>query len=359
MKYRAFIIGMVTVALAACGGGNGAGKMTPKQVFDRASPATVELHGNSGGEESGGTGFIYDAGKGLILTNAHVVQGLTTLKARLNDQSDVPVRVLGINPCEDVAVLTFTQPQSNLKQIPLGDSSTVQSADDVTALGYPASYSDPTHEKIVFTSGVVQTPDVAASPDDSLPKYSSTIQHSATINYGNSGGPLLNDKGQVVGINTLTNLGTGEQPVQGQFYAISINHVKPLLSTLASGKDENNAGWILYPVSQLKMTDTFKSLDLGGSADAEKAQQLIDKNKINGMFVWSVDENSPAEKANLGTGDLIADIKGTPVSTMAQVCDILQSAPPGETLKTEGVYIVSNQPQQPFGQAWEADLVIK
>ncbi|KJY32162.1 trypsin [Streptomyces katrae] len=323
--------------------------LSAKEIYERAAPATVHIIGTMGS----GTGFIYDADKGLILTNAHVVLDEPSLRVGVEDRAPVAARVLGIDPCEDLAVLTFSNPQPDLKALKFADSKKVSFADNVTALGYPESIEAQGSQKPVFTTGAVQNPDVKdTTPDPDLPRYPETIQHSATINPGNSGGPLLNGKAEVVGINTLSLTGGG---VQGQYYAISSDHVRPLLDQLAAGDVKNDPGWQLMSVQNPALADQFVEEDASKVAATQK--QFKDK---DGMVVIYSRTNSPAYKAKLYPGDVITGLKDTPVTSYADVCDVLQSAAPGETLPVTGEYapLTANGKDAKAGEAWTTDLVM-
>ncbi|MGP3686868.1 S1C family serine protease [Streptomyces sp. IBSNAI002] len=322
---------------------------SPKQVYEKAAPATVHVIGKYGA----GTGFIYDADEGLIVTNAHVIQGEAALKAVIGDGPPVPVRVLGSDPCEDLAVLKLASPQEDLKELKFGKSGDVSTADTVMALGYPASLGETdATQNVAFTSGAVQTPEVGTTPLTSLPRYPSLIQHSATVNPGNSGGPLLNAKGDVVGINTL---GYSEEGVSGQFYAISSDHAEPKLAGLAAGDNKNDPGWWLLDMSDPSLPATFEEI---GPEDS-KAFQAFQKQGIDGVIALSVSPQSPAAKANLGAGDVINMVKGEPVTSVADVCDVLQSAAANEKLSVDGVYTgtLTSTGGKP-GEAWNAEVVL-
>jgi S1-C subfamily serine protease len=357
--------GAVLLAATACGGGSSSTKatttvkkLTSKEVFDIAQPSTVELHAKQGKKDVGGTGVIFDAAKGLVLTNAHVVAGTAALKVKVNDQAETPARVLGIAPCEDIAVVQFTTVPPGLKQVTFGSSAAVHNQDEVEALGYPASFADPAQEKVVSTSGTVQSPDVAAEPDPSLPRYPSTIQHSATINPGNSGGPLLNDKAELVGINTLANTGSERQKIQGQYYAIGIDHIKPLLPDLSAGKSQADAGWDLAPFSEVPLSEVFEATGYGTADEGRQADQLLAQNHIDGMFVFGSNPGSPAEKAEIVGGDLVEKINSVPVTSVKDVCDVLQSASPGQTLGIEGRWLTSGGGSHKFGDEWTTKLTL-
>ncbi|MFF4346574.1 S1C family serine protease [Streptomyces sp. NPDC001530] len=326
--------------------------MSPKEIFEKVAPATVQVLGSLGS----GTGIIYNADEGLILTNAHVVAGETALKVRIEDGNPVPVRLLGSDPCEDLAVLKLATPQEDLKQVEFGDSRDLKQGDEVTAIGYPEAAGDASNQKAVLTSGVVQSPDVAETGNVSLPDLPSTVQHSATLNPGNSGGPLLNDEAKLVGINDSA--AGGE--IQNQNYAISSNHAEPLLQGLADGKSKNNPGWqSLVALTDPNFADYFPD-EL--QADAQSLQKRLVDKKIDGLVVLGVDSNSPASAAKLEAGDVITDLKGTPVTTVPEVCNILQSSAPGEKLKVSGVFTVAgtdvNGTPVKVGDPWEIDVTL-
>ncbi len=328
---------------------------SPQDIFEEAAPATVHVVGKTGS----GSGFIYDADKGLILTNAHVVAGESALKVVVQDKGEVPVRILGINPCEDLAVLQFSAPQGDLKHLEFADSRDVKAADSVTAIGYPASFEkNEEAQKPVYTAGTVQSPNVPADPSPSLPHYADTIQHSAAINPGNSGGPLLDNDGKVIGVNTL-----GNPEAQGQYYSISSDHVRPLLDGLAAGDKQNDPGWLVGSLDDPELSSTY--------ADDPKSERLVSdtqerlvKSGTSGLFVEDVATNSEAAKANLEIGDIITSVKDTPVATVGDLCDVLQSATPGEKLPLEGKYSLNAGATTDdghvtrFGEDWSTDLLL-
>ncbi|WP_229908860.1 S1C family serine protease [Streptomyces griseosporeus] len=325
---------------------------SPQEIFENAAPATVQVIGKKGG----GSGFVYDADQGLIVTNAHVVAGEDALKVAIPDKGEVPVQVLGSDPCEDVAVLKLSTPQDDLKALEFGDSDDVKAGDDVTALGYPASFeSDAEKQKPVYTSGAVQSPNVPADPSPTEPHFSSTIQHSATLNPGNSGGPLLDSDSKVVGLNTLVN-----PKAQGQFYSLSSRHVRSLLKPLAAGQKKNDPGW---QVVSLEDPDAAALLqdpdDQQTVADIQK--RVTDAGKT-GLLVYNVVTGSPAAEAQVTVGDVIMAVKDTPVATMADLCDVLQSAPAGSKLPVHGMYTVNEGSTDEagnvakFGDEWDSQL---
>ncbi|MFC9846505.1 S1C family serine protease [Streptomyces sp. NPDC060223] len=328
--------------------------LSPNEIFERVAPATVQV---LVANEGNGTGIIYDAEQGLILTNAHVVAGHASLQVRIADGDPVPVRLMASDPCEDLAVVKLATPQKDLNQVEFGNSGDLKQGDEVTAIGYPVGAGDISKEKAVLTSGVVQSPDVGMEGNVSIfPDLPSTVQHSATLNGGNSGGPLLNGNAELVGINTFSLSGT-----EGQYYSISSNHAQPLLQGLADGQSKDNPGWQgLISISDPDFASYFSE---DAQTDALALQKRLLANNIDGLFVSTVDSNSPAADAQLVPGDVITQLKDSPVNTVQQVCDILQSSTPGEKLGVTGAYTDSGTYDDgtpyAFGDPWQINVTLK
>jgi S1-C subfamily serine protease len=355
------VIAAIVVAAVVAGGGSDkkttteAGKpaavLSAKEIAKRATPSTVSLTGKQGNYIVGGTGWVYDGAKGLLVTNAHVVQGVAALKGRMSDGTEIPAQIIGVSPCDDIAVVRLTTVPAGLAALPLGDSKLVENGDNVTALGFPVSFDDPSTQKVVVTTGIVQSPNVVAQAGLSIPKLPSTIQHSATINHGNSGGPLLNDRGEVIGVNTLTN-----PDAQGQFYAIAINVVRQSLPDLAAGKSKANVGWDLQSFDEAYVHDAFEKTGYGTREEADAAEKWLQSDPpTRGLLVFGVDVKSPAEDAHIEGGDFIHKVNGVVVPSVADVCDILVSAAPGKPLVVEGYYLTKGGSHEAF-DPWRSDL---
>src|SRR5829696_1082668 len=206
-----------TVTLAGCGGGEEGGTRQAEQLSQpervaQAQRGTVSITGTGTAvdaekkkvaSEAGGSGVIIDAGRGLILTNNHVISGLTSARAKVGG-SESTLQVVGRAPCQDLAVLRMTAPPSGIKQLKLGDSDKLKPGEHVTALGFPGSIEDEDFSDRSFsaTEGSVSTVKTTVAPSDDYPRLPNVIRHQAPISSGNSGGPLLHDAGEVVGINT-------------------------------------------------------------------------------------------------------------------------------------------------------------
>jgi S1-C subfamily serine protease len=326
---------VTATVVAGCGGGGGSSTLSQQDLIKQVKPTVVELTGKRGQDTVGGSGVVIDAKKGLVLTNGHVVAGVSALKAKVGDNASTagPARILAQAPCDDLAVVQLTNVPPGLTQIKLGSSAKVKSGEQVTVLGYPASFSNPETQTVVSTNGTVSSPNVAAEPDPSLPKYPSTIQHQAPVNPGNSGGPLVNSQGELIGLNTLGNTQQGGRTIQGQYYAISIDRIKTLLPNLESGKNQAYVGWSLAPIDEINLSQEFASDPRVQNAKlGTTVQGFIRRDRTTGLYVLDRDTGSAAQQAKLGWGDLITSIEGTPVKSVGDACDILQSHGSGDKL---------------------------
>ena len=329
-KSRVFLP-LMALTVAACGpfgtstasSSPAPAKLSQPDLVAKVQKSTVQLIGKQGSSTLGGSGVIVDNSKGLILTNAHVVVGLSTLKIMFDDGAESPGQVLARNPCDDMAVVKIVNKPDNLQALTIGDSTAVRAGDHVTAIGYPESLASG-KSKPSATEGSVSTADVAAEPDQSLPKYTSLIQHQAPINPGNSGGPLANDRGELIGINTLGNTLQGQRIIQGQSYSISSKKIKADLPDLENSKSSNDVGWDILPTDQA-LKDAVQALGYGFSTNTSHI----------GMFVAGVDTGSPADEGKVVAGDEVYNLEGTSVKTYQQVCDILESHAPGQSVSAE------------------------
>jgi S1-C subfamily serine protease len=359
----------LTGTLSACGSSSKP-KSKPKptaltqvQLVAKVLPSVVEITGKEGDTTVGGSGVVIDAARGLVLTNAHVVAGLASINAKVGDNSATsgPARVLATAPCDDLAVIQLVDKPPNLTALPLGSSSSVKSGESVTAFGYPASFESPDQQTVVTTTGTVSSPNVPADPSPDLPHYPSTIQHQAPINPGNSGGPLVDGTGDLVGLNTLGNTQQNGRAVQGQYYAISADHIKQLLPTLEAGKSQSNVGWDLAPIQEVDVAAQFandprwndRNLGLGVARDLAKPPVTT------GLYGFGAVTGSPAAKVSLGWGDVIDHIEGTPVNTVADVCSIVQSHAPGSKLLVKGVYLNSAANVKQIFARWHATVTLR
>jgi S1-C subfamily serine protease len=350
---------IAALALVGCGGGGGEEPLSPQEVIEKASPATVELVGKSGDYTVGGSGIVYDSDRGLVLTNAHVTEGVSSLQAKIGDTVPlVSARVVGRAPCDDVAVVELVQKPAELSALTLGDSTQVESGDSVTVLGYPSNFQRYRQQTVSSTQGTVSNAHLVGNQiSTALPAYPELIQHTAATNPGNSGGPLVDDSLNVVGINTLSAAARGQQ---GQYYSIAINRAKELLPELESGNDIANVGWALTPLDLVDprtlAADIVAAYGISNGLALDLAKEAQPDYK--GVYVNETVAGSPAREGLITRGDLITEIDNTPVRSVNAVCKILQSRSPGDTLEIDGVYIASSSKVSNFRDSWKTEVKI-
>lgn len=300
--------------------------LTSGQLIRRGTASTVEISTRGPGfsrrgkvvRDGGGTGVVVDRAKGLVLTNAHVVSGQTSVKAQIGENAPVSGRVVSQAPCEDLALISLRPTPKGLVDGRLGSSARVRAGDRVMALGYPSAFEkEPTERRLQASEGIVSSPSGETVLGPAAPAFPEVIQHQAPLNPGSSGGPLLNDRGEVIGINTF---GSAAEQSQNQNAAIAIGRVKSLLPDLQAGKNNGYVGWQLLPLRG-------GQLPLRPSTTGRRGAALV---------VVTVDAGSPADRRKLRFGDTIYEVDGTPVHQFQDVCDILNSKASGDTIRVEG-----------------------
>jgi S1-C subfamily serine protease len=343
-------------------GGRGLQKLSQADLIALVKPSVAHLAGSNGS----GSGVVIDARRGLILTNAHVTFGQHGMRARVGDDpgTETAARLVAAAPCDDLAVVQLVNKPANLKAIRFGDSSRVRPGDHVTVLGYPRSFEEQRADagvlaqQLVATEGSVSVANVVAAPDPSLPRYVSTIQHQAPVNHGNSGGPLVDDRGRLLGVNSLGNF-----DVQGQYYSISVNRARQLLPELVAGRSQANLGWDLTPVSQVDLPAIFAEspmlADQGGAALGQRVSDRLEQEGKDGLYVLDSETGSPAEEANLYLGDLVTSIDGQPVHKVQDVCDLVLAKRPGETVRVVGQYLNSAPTPAEVLTGWETEVTVR
>ncbi|MCC7478853.1 trypsin-like peptidase domain-containing protein [bacterium] len=256
-----------------------------------------------------GSGFIIRE-DGYIVTNAHVVDGGDTFTVTFNDGTTAPAKLVGIDEFKDIAVIKVDK--SGLTPVQLGDSDATRIGEPVVAIGSPLGY------KATVTSGILSTnqrklTDITNQDDIRMPQ--NYLQTDAAINRGNSGGPLFNAHGEVIGVNqaitrwdpnSMTALTSGGMvPIEGVGFAIPINEVKSSIQQIVEH------GKIAYPGISAKVA-TLSDYIEDYKARYDKEPQL----KINkGVFIHSTVVGGPADKAGIKAGDVIISVDGKEVNT--------------------------------------------
>jgi serine protease Do len=248
-----------------------------------------------------GSGFIISA-DGEILTNAHVVEGATTIVVKLADDTEQPARLVGIDPATDVALLKIEG--RGLPTVKLGDSSGVEVGDWVLAIGSPFGLERTATQGIVSAIG-------RSLPDGT---YVPFIQTDAAVNPGNSGGPLFNTRGEVIGINSQ--IYSRDGGYMGLSFAIPVNVATGVARQLAAtGSVER--GWLGVGIQTLN-ADLARSFGLP---------------KPRGALVGQVDATGPAARAGLKSGDVILAFNGKPVANSAELPLLVADTRPGTSVQ--------------------------
>ncbi len=267
-------------------------------------------HSEPGGMQESrglGSGVIVDAAKGLVLTNNHVVAGADEITVSLVDGTDLPAEVVGKDPLSDVAVLRITGDLPKLGELPFGDSDSLRLGEVVLAVGSPLGFRGSVTMGIVSAKGRAEGPQGIA--------YGDFIQTDAAINQGNSGGALVNMRGELVGINSwIASPGRGGSAGLG--FAIPTNLARPIMdSLLADGRVQR--GWLGVAMQPLD-AQLAESLGAAGS---------------HGVLVADVVPGAPAEAGGLKPGDVIEHFDGVRIDSMARLRTEVARRPAGQKVR--------------------------
>ena len=250
-----------------------------------------------------GSGFIIDA-KGIVVTNNHVIQGADDILIRVEGDKEYKAKIIGADPLSDIAVLEI-QSKDQFVAVKFGDSDKARIGDWVIAIGNPFGLGG------TVTSGIIS----ARNRSLGLSRYEDYIQTDASINVGNSGGPLFNMEGDVIGINTAI---LGREGNIGIGFAIPSNSAKKVIDQLIEF-GETKRGWLGVRIQ--KVTKEI--------ADVEKLDEP------RGALVASVAENSPSDKAGIKAGDIILEFDGTNIKEMTELPKIVAQTEVGKTVEVK------------------------
>jgi len=247
-----------------------------------------------------GSGFIIDS-KGIVITNNHVIKGAEDILVKVEGDKEYKAKVLGADPLSDIAVLKIDA-EEKLTFVKFGDSDKARIGDWVIAIGNPFGLGG------TVTSGIIS----ARNRDIGMSRYEDFIQTDASINVGNSGGPLFDMNGEVIGINTAI---LGQSGSIGIGFAIPSNSAKKVIEQLIEF-GETKRGWL-----GVRIQVVTKEI-----ADVEKLD------KPRGALVASVAENSPSDKAGIKAGDIILDFNGVLINEMKELPKIVAQTEVGKTV---------------------------
>jgi putative serine protease PepD len=280
-------------------------------VYKSASPGVVEItattsgssdnapfpfgRGGSGSQSSQaqGSGFVYDS-DGHIVTNNHVIAGASSVSVMFSDGSKYSASVVGTDPSTDLAVLKVNAPSSKLHPLALGDSSKLEVGDGVVAIGSPFGLEE------TVTSGIVSALNRDISSTNSF-TISAVIQTDAAINHGNSGGPLLNMSGQVVGVTTQIESDSGGN--EGVGFAVPSNTISSVVSKLVQGQ---------------KVEHPYLGVFVQTPANR------------SGAAIGQVKSGSPAASAGLKAGDVITAFGGETIQSPDDLTAAVAAKAPGD-----------------------------
>jgi S1-C subfamily serine protease len=311
--------------------------MTAADIYEEVRPSVVEIDvvgtntGVFGSQPFSGTGsgIVLD-NDGHILTNNHVIAEAASISVKFDDGSTADATLSGADAANDLAVIKVDPSSHDLSPATLGDSGKLRVGDPVLALGNPFNLEGS------LTQGIVSALDRAYAEGSGTRPIRGMIQTDAAVNPGNSGGPLLNCQGEVIGVNTLLDNPTGDSVNVGVAFAVAINTAKSELDELQGGQVVQHA-WL--GIAGEDVTQTLaENLDLGAN---------------EGVYVTFVTPNSPADDAGLqgayasenqvptdrleqppAGGDVIVSVDGEDVTGINQLATYLdQNHKPGDSVE--------------------------
>lgn len=289
---------------------------SPFEDFFKEFRRNQENNGGEGGPSSPvpatslGSGFIIDAQKGFIVTNNHVIRDADEVRVTLHDDTVLEADIVGKDEKTDLALLKVKTDKHKLTAVSFGNSDVMRVGDWVLAIGNPFGLGG------TVTSGIIS----ARKRDINAGPYDDFIQTDASINRGNSGGPMFNLKGEVIGINTAIFSPTGGSVGIG--FAIPSNLAKPVIDQLTKyGKTRR--GWIGVRIQTV----------------TDEIAEGLGLKETRGALIASVTPGGPAEKAKLKAGDVILELNGQKLDAMRQLPRIVAETPIG----TEATILYSRE----------------
>jgi serine protease Do len=251
-----------------------------------------------------GSGFIIDAEKGYVITNNHVIANSEEIHVILHNDESVDAKLIGVDEKTDIAVLQIDPTDRNLKAVDFGDSAVMRIGDWVLAIGNPFGLGG------TVTAGIIS----ARSRDIQAGPYDDFIQTDASINRGNSGGPMFNTHGEVIGINTAIYSPTGGSVGIG--FAIPSNLAKPVIDQLLEF-GRTRRGWLGVRIQGV----------------SEEIAESLGLSAARGALVASISDGSPAADAGFEAGDIILNFNDRPLEEMKDLPRMVAETPIEKTVK--------------------------
>lgn len=315
------------------------GTLTVSEIYARAAPGVVQITSTSAPSDNPslfeqqlapqqalGSGFVIDKA-GYVVTNYHVIEGAEEIEVSFSNQDTLQASIVGSDPSTDIAVLRVTSSSRGLAPLAFGNSETVRVGDPVVAIGNPFGL------RRTATAGIVSAVQERTITAPNGYPIDHVIQTDAQINTGNSGGPLLNARGEVIGVNSQIARADGSTGNVGIGFAVPSNTVKEVVAQLvATGKVDR------------------AYLGISGSTVTPELARVFRLPVDEGVLVEGVAEGSAAAKAGLkgGTtdvvvageshvlgGDVIVAVGGRRVSSTDELRDALSSRKPGQTVDVQ------------------------
>jgi S1-C subfamily serine protease len=270
------------------------------RVADQLRPAVVNLRGTRGRGEGSGSGILFTP-DGFLLTNHHVVAGQQRLRVRLSDGREAPGRVVGADPWTDLAVVQVET--ANLPYVNFGDSARLRVGQLVVAIGSPFGFESTVTAGVVSATGRTLRSITGHLVDN-------VIQTDAALNPGNSGGPLVDSRGLVVGVNTAI-----IRPAQGLCFAIPINMAKHILPQL---------------MQHGRVVRGYLGLHVRTVPVAPQLARKFELEQSNGVEVITVEPEGPADQAGLMSEDILVNLGDQPITSVDDLHRLLTQLPVGQ-----------------------------
>jgi S1-C subfamily serine protease len=290
------------------------------EAQEKSGASTSPFGEPSGGGTATGSGILMD-GDGHVLTNAHVVDGSSSVTVKFGDGEALPAKVLGVDDSTDVAVLSVDPANVDAKPLTLGNSGDVKVGDGAIAIGNPYGLDR------TVTSGIISALQRQISAPNGF-TISDVIQTDAAINPGNSGGPLIDADGRVIGINSQIATGSGSSGSVGIGFAVPIDTAKNVASQIIDGGTVQHA-----------------YLGIEGADLNSELAKVLNLDVDEGVLVQKVTADGPAADAGLvagdatvgiqgaqvkAGGDVITEVDGNQISGMDDLISVVNSKQPGD-----------------------------